>query len=67
MTDSTRDRITEALQHIADGRGTLADFAKDRGLSYFTLKNQFKEKYDETGAESLPHLLAIYFRKGLVQ
>ncbi len=59
-------RIIAALQHIADGRGSLVDFANDHGLSYGVLKKQLNKKYDEAGAEGLHHLLAMYFRQGLI-
>lgn len=62
-----QERVRSVLQAVADGRGTVKDVAKDMGLSYRSTKNILKREYDRLGADSLSHLMAIYFRNHLVK
>lgn len=67
MRADCEQRIIILLQGVADGRGTVLDLSRDFGLNYNSVKNMLKDKYDETGAECLSHLVAIYFRLGLIR
>ena len=67
MSAKTEQKVILILQAICDGQGNLVELCRDLELNYFSTKNLLKEKYDQTGAESLPHLVAIYFRRGLLR
>jgi len=67
MSAKTEQKVVHILQAISDGQGNLVELCKDLRLNYFSTKNLLKDTYDQTGAENLPHLIAIYFRRGLLR
>lgn len=67
MSLADQERVRTMLQAIADGQGTLKEVAAEMDISYSCAKQTLKREYDRIGADSLAHLMAIYFRAHLVQ
>lgn len=54
------------MQHTADGLST-SRIATKLGKSYRTIDTYLYRLYKRYGAKNKPHLVAIYFRKGLIK
>lgn len=60
------DSELEIIQYMADGLSSAA-IAKKRGTSTKTIEVHRHNIFKKTGCKNAPHLIAAFFRKGLIK
>lgn len=63
---SNRERLIKAIQLLANGM-PMKQAAEQVGWNYQTLRNRLGEEYESASLNNVVHLVATFFREGLIR